>query len=112
MDDWMDDAELNRSKNTSQKKTGSTFRNVTSNIDKSTVRQARSGKKTKRRQVSQTIHLDQSVAYDLKDAVDRLANEWGTKKNSVWNFLLVEGLKSVENGTMPDFSEGKREIKL
>ena len=62
MPDWADQEQSEKPKR---------FRDLTAAIDSGTVRQARTGQKTKRKQVSQTIHFNEAVADDAKTAVDR-----------------------------------------
>lgn len=87
------------------------FRDLTDSIDSGTVRQARTGK-TKRKQVSQTIHFNEPVADDVKMAVDRLAEEWGVPKNDVWQFVVLMGLQAVDDGAEPSFRKASRKVIL
>lgn len=105
MADWMKQTADNANK-------PKRFRDLTSSIDSGTVRQARTGQKTKRKQVSQTIHFNEAVADDVKTAVDRLAEEWSVPKNDVWQFVVLMGLQAVEDGAEPSFRRASRKVVL
>jgi hypothetical protein len=110
MKDWMDQ-ENEVEENKPKKATG--FRDLTAGINNRAVRQAKKGKKTSGRQQSQTIHLNDNIADDLKETVARLAEEWGVPMNDVWQFALVEGLKVIQEGEAePAFKRQKRKIVL
>jgi hypothetical protein len=111
MRDWMEqENEQPEDKPKPRKRTG--FRDLTAGIDNRVVRQAKKGKKG-RRQQSQTIHLNESIADELKETVSRLAEQWGVPMNDVWQFALVEGLKVIEDGEAePSFKKQKRKIVL
>lgn len=103
MPDWM-----NQSADEKPKR----FRDLTSSIDAGTVRQARSGRKTKRKQVSQTIHFNEAVADDVKAAIERYADEWSVPKNDVWQFAVLLGLQAIEDGEQPDLRQASRKVVL
>jgi hypothetical protein len=88
------------------------FRDLTSSIDSGTVRQARTGQRTKRKQVSQTIHFNESIAADVKAAVEKYAEEWGVPKNDVWQYVTLLGLQAVEDGEQPNFRKASRKLVL
>ncbi len=103
MPDWADQEQSEKPKR---------FRDLTAAIDSGTVRQARTGQKTKRKQVSQTIHFNEAVADDAKTAVDRLAEAWSVPKNDVWQFVILMGLQAVEDGAEPSFRKASRKVIL
>lgn len=103
MPDWMNQPASDKPKR---------FRDLTDSIDSGTVRQARTGQKTKRRQVSRTIHFNEAIAEEVKTAVDNLAEEWGVPKNDVWQFVVLTGLQAVEDGAEPSFRKASRKVVL
>ncbi len=102
MPDWADQEQSEKPKR---------FRDLTASIDSGAVRQARTGKKTRRKQVSQTIHFNDEIADDVKTAVERLSEEWAVPKNDVWQFIVQMGLRAAENGEeRPSFGKAGRKI--
>lgn len=88
------------------------FRDLTDSIDAGTVKQAKQGQKTKRKQVSQTIHFNEKIADDVKTAIDQYAKEWGVPKNDVWQYVVLLGLQAVEDGEQPSFRKASRKVIL